>query len=71
MPGLEDLDLRHDAFGEQRRRREVRQPLEGAHDLARLRELGPTFRACLDVRLERGDAESGFAIQELVDFVCK
>jgi hypothetical protein len=45
------------------------EPLERAHHLPSLGQLGATLRAVLDVRNKGGDAESGFAIQELVDFV--
>jgi hypothetical protein len=45
------------------------QALERAHHLPSLGQLGTTLRAVLDMRHERSDAESGFAVQELVDFV--
>jgi hypothetical protein len=45
------------------------QPLERAHDASRFVELGAAARALLDVRHERREAESGFAVEELVDFV--
>jgi hypothetical protein len=69
VPWLEHLHLRHHAVGEQWRGREVRQALERVDDLPRLSELGAALGAGLDVRQERGDAESGLAVQELVDFV--
>jgi hypothetical protein len=47
----------------------MRQALEAGHQLSGLGQLGATLGAALDVRHERRDAESGFAVQELVDFV--
>jgi len=43
--------------------------LEGAYHLPSIGQIGTTLRAVLDVCQERSDAESGFAVQELVDFV--
>jgi hypothetical protein len=71
VPRLEYLNLRHDAIGEPRRRRQVREMLESAHHLPSLEQLGPANGACLDVRRQRRDAESGLAVQELIDFVGK
>jgi len=47
----------------------VWQALERADHLPSFSQVGATFLAVLDVREERGDAESGLAVQELVDFV--
>jgi len=69
VPRFEYLNLRHDAVSEDRRRGKMREPLERAHHLPSFGQLGATFRAVLDVRNKGGDAESGFAVQELVDFV--
>ena len=43
--------------------------LEGANHLPSFGQIGTTRRAIFDVRQERSDAESGLAVQELVDFV--
>jgi hypothetical protein len=69
VPRLEYLNLRHHPISEERGRRKMGEPLERAHHLPSLRQLGATLRAVLDVRNKGGDAESGFAVQELVDFV--
>jgi hypothetical protein len=47
----------------------MRQPLEGAHHSPRVVELRATTRTLFDVRHERREAESGFAVEELIDFV--
>jgi len=47
----------------------MRQTLERADQLPSRGQLGATLRAVFDVRQERGDAESGLAVQELVDLV--
>jgi len=69
VPRLEYLNLRHHAVSEDRRWGKMGEPLERAHHLPSFGQLGATLRAVLDVRNQGGDAESGFAIQELVDFV--
>jgi hypothetical protein len=43
--------------------------LEGVHHLPGFGQFGAALRAALDVRDERRDAESGLAVQELIDFV--
>jgi hypothetical protein len=43
--------------------------LERVDHLPSVRQSGTTLWAVLDVRHERSDAESGFAVQELIDFV--
>jgi hypothetical protein len=43
--------------------------LERADHLPGVGQFGTTIRAVLDVRQERSDAEPGFAVQELIDFV--
>jgi hypothetical protein len=45
--------------------------LEGANNLPSIGQFGTTPWAVFDVREERSDAESGLAVQELVDFVWK
>jgi hypothetical protein len=45
------------------------QALEGVHDLPGLGKLGSTRGAAFDVRHERSNAESGLAVEELIDFV--
>jgi hypothetical protein len=47
----------------------VGQPLEGAHYVPGLGQLGATFGAHIDVRLQRRDAESGLTVEQLIDFV--
>jgi hypothetical protein len=49
----------------------VWQPLESAHHLSSVGQLGSTFSALLDVRMQRREAESGLAVEELIDFVGK
>jgi hypothetical protein len=49
----------------------MRHALERAHHLASVGQIGTTLWAVLNVRQERSDAKSGFAVQELVDFVWK
>jgi hypothetical protein len=71
VPRLEHLDLLHDAIGEKRRRRKVRQALELRDDKSRGIELRRTFAALPDVRLEGRDAESRLVVEEQVDFVWK
>jgi hypothetical protein len=44
--------------------------LERAYHLPSLGQFGTTLRAVFDMREERSDTESGFAVQELVDLVC-
>jgi len=69
VPRFEHLDLRHHALPEERGRHKVGQALERANHLPSFSQFGATFLTVLDVREEWGDAESGFAVQELVDFV--
>ncbi|HEX5072230.1 MAG TPA: hypothetical protein VFW03_03450 [Gemmatimonadaceae bacterium] len=69
MPGLEDLDLRHHPVSEQRGWRKMWHALERAYHLPSVGQFGATRCAVLDVRQERSDAESGLAVQELIDFV--
>ena len=45
--------------------------LERAYHLPSVSQFGTTLWAVLDVSQERRDAKSGFAVQELVDFVGK
>jgi hypothetical protein len=47
----------------------MRQPLEGAHHAPCVVELRATTRALFDVRHERREAESGLAVEKLIDFV--
>jgi hypothetical protein len=68
---LENLDLRHDAIGEQRRRRQVRHLLERVHDLECLVDPGAALRALARVGAKRGDAEADVAVHEQIDFVGK
>ena len=49
----------------------MRQSLERAHYLSGLSQLGATFGTALDVRMQRREAESGLAVEELIDFVGK
>jgi hypothetical protein len=49
----------------------VWQPLESADHLSSFGQLGSTFSALLDVRMQRREAESGLAVEELIDFVGK
>ena len=49
----------------------MRQVLERGHDLPGLGELRTTLVASLDVRDQRRDAESGLAVEQLIDFVGK
>jgi len=69
VPRLEYLDLRHHPVSEQRGWRKMWHALERVDHLPSVRQFGTTLWAVLDVRQERSDAESGFAVQELVDFV--
>jgi hypothetical protein len=47
----------------------VGHPFEGADDLAGLSQLVTTKGTLLDVRKQRRDAESGLAVEQLIDFV--
>jgi hypothetical protein len=49
----------------------VWQSLESAHQLPGLGQFGSAFSATLDVRMQRREAESGLAVEELIDFVGK
>jgi hypothetical protein len=69
VPRFEDLNARHHALREERRRREMGHSLERAHDLPSFGELGAALSASLDVRNQRRYAESGLAVEKLIDFV--
>ena len=43
--------------------------LERTHDLPSFSEFGAALRASLDVRDQRRNAESGLAVEKLIDFV--
>jgi hypothetical protein len=47
----------------------VREPLESVHDLSSRGQLSSTGNAMLDMRMQRREAESGLAVQKLIDFV--
>ena len=69
VPGLEDLDLRHHPVAEQRGWREMWQRSSALTTCRASASSARHFGATLDVRHERSDAESGLAVEELIDFV--
>ncbi|HZS58540.1 MAG TPA: hypothetical protein VFA43_04675 [Gemmatimonadaceae bacterium] len=69
MPGFVYLDLSHNAARELRGRGQVRQMFQRLDHFTLLLERRAALLALAQVRLEGGDTETGFAVQELVDLV--
>ena len=65
----EHRHLGHDPVGQPRVRGEVGQRLQGVHHDAGVVEPRSALVALGDVRTKRGDAESGFAVDQQVDLV--
>jgi hypothetical protein len=69
VPRLDDLHPAEDAVGEAGARSEVREEFQRVGYEARLVEARLAVSTFIDMRAQRGDAESGFAIEQQVDFV--
>ncbi|MEP6729215.1 MAG: hypothetical protein ABJE10_01190 [bacterium] len=69
MRGHEDRHLRHYPVSEARVGSESGKRFKRIHDDPGLLDLLSTLGAFVDVRAKRGDAETGFAVDQQVDLV--
>jgi len=65
----EERHLRHDPLRQPRIRSEVGQRFECIDHATRLVNAGAAFRTLVEVRTKIGDAESGFAVDQQIDFI--
>jgi hypothetical protein len=71
VPGLDHLNVGHDAVGKAVPRGEVREGIQLSHHSLQRRELLAALWAALNVRLQRRQAKAGVAIDEKVEFLGK